>query len=216
MFVEKVWVVASEFRVVMEDVDEFASDTLAHGWTGRNEGRTWMFGHRYAPRLRALFSALPGRALAVSRRASRCHTEAELHLRTRGLRSLTPSPSQQGVAFAMANMYSPRAQLADSGRDSSRKCPWSLSWSRNGRRTDADADAVTACTMHPQLYAPPAKPQPTLNRCSYTCRDMPLHPHHSILVTYLALYIRPHVRYERRETLNFRVLTVPGLIPLLW
>lgn len=37
MFVEKVGVVAGEFRVVMEDVDELATDMLARGWT---DGRT--------------------------------------------------------------------------------------------------------------------------------------------------------------------------------
>lgn len=31
MFVKKVWIVAGEFRVVMEDVDELASDMLACG-----------------------------------------------------------------------------------------------------------------------------------------------------------------------------------------
>lgn len=185
---------------------------------GRDGVRTWMCGHRYAPALRALFSALPGRALAVLRRGSRCHTEAELHLRTGGLRSLTPSPSQQGVAIAMINMYYLSRSLPIKAETACANAHgrWGPLSSRNGRRTDADA--VTACTMHPQFYAPPAKPQPTLNRCScsYTCRDMPLHPHHSILITYLALYIRRHVRYERRETLNNQVLTILGLIPLLW
>jgi hypothetical protein len=189
VFVEKVGVVAGEFGVVVQDVDELAADRSARGRRLDRKAAmisTWMFGRRCAPGLHVLSSALPGQALVVSRRASRCHTEAALRLRTGGLRSPTPlTKSARGSNHRDQNVLTSRAacrsrprQLAQIPMVVERRCH---------RGMNAELLLAHPHPMHPDIYmhfvltyAPPAKPQPSLNHHSYTCLSStpPFHTRH--------------------------------------
>lgn len=159
--------------------------------------------HKCAPAPHAPSSAPPGRALVVSRRASRCHTEAGLHLRTRDLRSRSPftksardsNHQDQNVLTSRAACRSRPRQLAQIPMVVERRCHRGM-----------NAELMLS---HPRLHIHPyihalcqlMHPSPSLNQLPTitptTCLSSttPFHTHHI-----------PHplseTRYESRETLN--------------
>lgn len=136
----------------------------------------------------------------MSRRASRCHTEAGLHLRTRDLRSRTPwTTSARGIEHHDQNVLTSRAacrsrprQLAQIPMVVERRC-------HRGMNAQLMLSRLPPC-IHPYIHAlcrlmhftPSLNQPPTV---THTCLSIttPFHTHHI-----------PHplseTRYETRET----------------
>jgi hypothetical protein len=197
----------------VQDVDELAAGRSARRRRLDRKAamilRTWMSGHRCAPGLRVLSSALPDQALVVSRRASRCHTEAALRLRTGGLRSPTPltksargsNRHDQNVLTSRAACRSRPRQLAQIPMVVERRC-------HRGMNAELLLAHPHLCiltyisTLCRLMHRPPS-----LNHLSTTTPTHAFPPHHhSILTTYLILC--RNITYESRETLDIHSGTV--------